>query len=74
MNWDGDRCDVKWTDKPDKFDLKTYMEELAPEYKAKLQGRTSPKLYTWDIEVVSEEFPEPSEAKYPYCNNFNLFT
>lgn len=65
MNWDGDRCDVKWTDKPDKFDLKTYMEELAPEYKAKLQGRTSPKLYTWDIEVVSEEFPEPSEAKYP---------
>lgn len=65
MNWDGDRCDVKWTDRPDKFDLKTYMEELAPEYKAKLQGRTSPKLYTWDIEVVSEEFPEPSEAKYP---------
>jgi DNA polymerase elongation subunit (family B) len=65
MNWDGDRCDVKWTDKPDKFDLKTYMEELDPEYKVKLQGRTSPKLYTWDIEVVSEEFPEPSEAKYP---------
>lgn len=65
MNWDGDRCDVKWTDRPDKFDLKTYMEELAPEYKTKLQGRTSPKLYTWDIEVVSEEFPEPSEAKYP---------
>lgn len=65
MNWDGDRCDVKWTDKPDKFDLKTYMEELAPEYKAKLQGRTSPKLYTWDIEVVSDEFPNANEAKYP---------
>ena len=65
MNWDGDRCDVKWTDKPDKFDLKTYMEELAPEYKTKLQGRTSPKLYTWDIEVVSDEFPNANEAKYP---------
>lgn len=65
MNWNGERCDVKWTDKPDKFDLKTYMEELAPEYKSKLQGKVSPKLYTWDIEVVSEDFPKPEEAKYP---------
>ena len=65
MNWDGSRCGVKWTDKPDKFDLKTYMEELDPKYKEKLQGKTSPKLYTWDIEVVSDEFPKPEEAKYP---------
>ena len=65
MNWDGSRCGVKWTDKPDKFDLKTYMEELDPKYKVKLQGKTSPKLYTWDIEVVSDEFPKPEEAKYP---------
>ena len=65
VNWNGEKCDVKWTDKPDKFDLKTYMEELAPEYKSKLQGKVSPKLYTWDIEVVSDEFPKPEEAKYP---------
>lgn len=65
MNWNGERCDVKWTDNPDKFDLKTYMEELNPQYKERLQGKISPKLYTWDIEVVSEEFPKPEEAKYP---------
>ena len=65
MNWDGSRCGIKWTDKPDKFDLKTYMEELDPKYKDKLQGKVSPKLYTWDIEVVSDEFPKPEEAKYP---------
>ena len=65
VNWDGSRCGIKWTDKPDKFDLKTYMEELDPKYKVKLQGKTSPKLYTWDIEVVSDEFPKPEEAKYP---------
>ena len=65
MNWDGSRCDVKWTDTPDKFDLKTYMEEMNPEYKAKLTVKVSPKLYTWDIEVVSDEFPTASEAKYP---------
>ena len=64
-NWDGTRCDIKWTETPDKFDLKTYMEELDPKYKVKLQGKTSPKLYTWDIEVVSDEFPDPAEAKYP---------
>lgn len=65
FNWDGSKCDVKWTEKPDKFDLKTYMEELDPKYKSRLTGKTSPKLYTWDIEVVSDEFPTASEAKYP---------
>ena len=65
FNWDGSKCDVKWTNEPDKFDLKTYMEELDPKYKSKLIGKTSPKLYTWDIEVVSDEFPTASEAKYP---------
>ena len=66
LNWDGSKCDIKWTDKPDKFDIKTYIEELAPHYKERLQGKVSPKLYTWDIEVVSEdEFPTAEEAKYP---------
>ena len=66
VNWNGETCNVKWTDSPDKFDLKTYMEEMNPEYKARLQGKVSPKLYTWDIEVVSDdEFPHPEIAKYP---------
>lgn len=65
MNWAGDKCDIRWTSKPDKFDLKTYMEELPASKKSLLQGKTSPRLYTWDIEVVSDEFPKPEEAKYP---------
>ena len=64
-NWDGKKCEIKWTETPDKFDLKTYMEEMSPEYKTKLQGKVSPKLYTWDIEVVADEFPDPAQAKYP---------
>ena len=43
QNWDGSRCDIKWTDKPDKFDLKTYIEELDPKYKQLLVGKTAPK-------------------------------
>lgn len=35
MNWAGDKCDIKWTDNPDKFDIKTYMEELPIEYKSR---------------------------------------
>lgn len=64
-NWDGTPCAVKWTETPDKFDIKTYIEEMDPVDKAKLQGKVTPKMYTWDIEVVSDEFPDPTEAKYP---------
>ena len=65
MNWDGDKCDIKWVDNPDKFDIKTYMEEMPEKYKEKLKCKISPKLYTWDIEVVADEFPNAAEAKYP---------
>ena len=64
-NWDGTPCAVKWTETPDKFDIKTFIEELNPSDKNKLMGKVNPKMYTWDIEVVSEEFPNPAEAKYP---------
>jgi len=65
-NWDGSRCDVRWTDKPHTFDLKTYFEEMSEQYKKLLRGKTTPKLYTFDIETeISDEFPEPSEAKFP---------
>ena len=66
MNWDGTLCDIKWTDKPSSFDLKTFLTELPIEYKNKLLGKTSPKLYTFDIETeISDEFPEPDVAKFP---------
>lgn len=65
-NWDGSNCDIKWTDKPTTFDIKTFFEEMNPKYKSLLVGKTNPKLYTFDIEVeITDEFPEPSEAKYP---------
>ena len=66
MNWDGSKCDVKWVDKPHTFDIKTYFEEMDDKYKKLLNGKTNPKLYTFDIETeITDEFPEPSEAKYP---------
>lgn len=66
LNWDGSKCDVKWIEKPSTFDIKTYFEEMPEKYKNLLKGRTSPKLYTFDIETeISDEFPEPSSAKYP---------
>lgn len=64
-NWDGSNCGIKWTDSPHSFDIKTFIEELDPKYKKLLMGKKPPKLYTWDIEVDSQEFPEPAEAKYP---------
>lgn len=65
-NWDGSQCDVRWVDRPTTFDLKTYFEEMPETCKELLRGKTTPKLYTFDIETeISDEFPEPSEAKFP---------
>lgn len=66
-NWDGSNCDERWTDRPSKFEYKTFMKELDSKYKSLLAGKYNPKLYTFDIEtmVVDDEFPEPSEAKFP---------
>lgn len=64
-NWDGTPCDVKWTDRPSTFDIHTFLEELPDQYKILFQGRTAPKLYTFDIETeISDEFPEPSSSKF----------
>ena len=66
-NWDGSLCKIKWTEKPCTFDLKTFFEEgLNVDERALLAGKASPKLYTFDIETeISDEFPEPTEAKFP---------
>ena len=82
--WDGAKCDVKYVDSPSKFDIKTFIEELNPRYKALIEGKTAPRLYTFDIETeITDEFPEPSEAKQkitaisiasPNCNVMVLGT
>lgn len=66
-NWDGSKCDIRWTEQPSNFEYRTYMEEIDEKYKTLLRGKSNPKLYTFDIEtmVVDDEFPEPSEAKFP---------
>lgn len=68
VNWDGDKCDIKYTSNPHKFDIRNFMTELTDKYKNLLMGKKAPKLYTFDIEVEIEDeniFPEPSEARYP---------
>ena len=68
-NWDGCKCDVRWTEKPHKFDIRTYIKELSQTNRELLKGKTPPKLYTFDIETMideeTNEFPEPSQAKFP---------
>ena len=68
LNWDGSSCDEKYTSDPSKFDIRTFFQELDPKYKALFQGKTNPKLYTFDIETKlrdDREFTEPSIADQP---------
>lgn len=66
-NWNGKKCSVAMVDKPGWTEFKTFIEELPATDKAKLLGKTNPRLYAFDIEVKVDmmEFPEPSEAKFP---------
>lgn len=69
INWDGSRCDIRYTSDPKNFDIKTFFKELSNKYRELLTAKFSPRLYTFDIETeISDEFPEPSEAKYPITN------
>ena len=45
-NWAGDKCDIRWVEKPSKFEIKTFLTELDPKFKALLSKRTFPKVYT----------------------------
>ena len=65
-NWDGSRCEMKMTDSPSKFDIKTFIEEMSPVYKKLINGYTAPKVYTFDIETKLNEnrdFPDPIYAR-----------
>lgn len=65
-NWDGSKCDIKWVDNPSQFDIRTFILELNSKYQDLINAKYIPKLYTFDIETeISDEFPEPSEAKFP---------
>lgn len=68
-NWNGKKCDIRWTDKPHKFDIKTFIRELPKKDRDLLLAKYSPRNYSVDIEVQSgEEFPDPSIAKFPIYN------
>jgi len=67
-NWDGARCDEMLTDNPSRFDIRTFFEELDSKYKKLFNGRTSPRLYTFDIETKmrdDREFVEANVANMP---------
>lgn len=73
--WDGAKCDTKYTYKPSKFDLKEFIYNLSDDIQEKLDGRTFPKLYTFDIEtrlksgphgeVGMGDFTDPTVADEP---------
>ena len=66
-NWAGDKCDIRWVEKPSKFEIKTFLTELDPKYKALLSKRIFPKVYTFDIEALADENGEYSEPEYARC-------
>lgn len=63
-NWDGSKCDIRWVEKPSKFEIKTFLTELDKKYKDLLTKRTYPKVYTFDIEALKDSTGEYSEAEY----------
>lgn len=67
-NWNGKRCAVRWTDKPEWCDILTFLKELPDKDRKLLLQKVNPKLYTFDIEVKTEDitiFPDPAEARWP---------
>ena len=66
-NWAGDKCDIRWVEKPSKFEIKTFLTELDPKFKALLTKRTFPKVYTFDIEALADENGEYSEPEHARC-------
>ena len=66
--WNECKCDVKMTSDPSKFDLKEFIFNLDDDTQQKINQRTFPKLYTWDIETQIKsktEFTDPTVADMP---------
>lgn len=69
-NWDGSKCERKLTSNISRkgFELKEFIFNLKNEYHEKLENKTFPKLYTFDIETQIKskyEFTEPTVADMP---------
>ena len=66
--FDGAKATTCYTEKPSKFDIFEYIQELPEKYKALINNKTFPKLYTFDIETATGpngEFSEPEDAAMP---------
>ena len=65
-NWAGDKCDIRWVEKPSKFEIKTFLTELPESQKALLSQKTFPKVYSFDIEALKNphtgEYSDATEA------------
>lgn len=55
--WNEAKCDTKYTYNPSRFDLKEFIYNLSPEIQEKLDGKTFPKLYAFDIETRLKSGP-----------------
>jgi DNA polymerase elongation subunit (family B) len=66
-NWAGDNCDIRWVEKPSKFEIHTFLTELDDKYKSLLAKRTFPKVYAFDIETLADENGEYSAPEYAKC-------
>lgn len=68
QDWDGTKVDVRYTDRPSKFDIMEFVEDLPENIKEELFNENCiPKVYTWDIETEfdPDEKPDPASAKFP---------
>lgn len=66
-NWTGEKCDIRWVEKPSTFEIKTFLTELDEKYKSLLTKRVFPKVYTFDIEALADENGEYSEPENARC-------
>ena len=67
-DWDGTKVAVRYTDRPSKFDIMEFVEDLPENVKGDLFNENCiPKVYTWDIETEfdPDEKPDPASAKFP---------
>lgn len=66
-NWDGRNARLTYTNKPNNFDIKLFLDELPKADKDKIFANNFPRLYTFDIETDYDEgvFPDPEFANYP---------
>lgn len=65
-SWNGKKCKEAYTPSPHRLDILNFFRELPASEQQFIEARHIPKMYAFDIEVeVSDEFPHPSEAKFP---------